>query len=232
MCFSSVSCVCVCVCCGAPQVFNNSPDESTFYRFMLNREAVTPSLTMVSRPAAHLARPVVWRAAFGQRRRQTPMFSLTHVGARHATCNQIQPTLDAYTFNGPPVPVLLSASSLAVGDRILLLDTYFHVVIWRAERIAEWVKQGYQNDPQHEAFRQLLAAPLADAEALMKERFPVPRFVECDQHSSQERFLLATVDPGESASSAQYNASGQEQVFTEDVNLHVFMEHLKKLAVQ
>ncbi len=29
------------------QVFNNSPDESTFYRFMLNRESVTNSLTMV-----------------------------------------------------------------------------------------------------------------------------------------------------------------------------------------
>ncbi len=49
-------------------------------RFLLNRENVTNSLTM------------------------------------------IQPTLDAYTFNGPPVPVLLSANSLTP-DRILLLDT-------------------------------------------------------------------------------------------------------------
>jgi protein transport protein SEC23 len=104
--------------------------------------------------------------------------------------------------------------------------------VWRGEKIADWVKQGYQNDPQHEAFRQLLAAPLADAEALMRERFPIPRFVECDQYSSQERFLLATVDPGE-APTAQFSAAGgQESVFTEDVNLHVFMEHLKKLAVQ
>ncbi|ELR18642.1 Protein transport protein sec23, putative [Acanthamoeba castellanii str. Neff] len=174
------------------QVFNNSPDESTFYRFMLNRESVTNSLTM------------------------------------------IQPTLDAYTFNGPPVPVLLSATSLASGaDRILLLDTFFHVVVWRGERIADWVKQGYQADPQHEAFRQLLAAPLADADALLRERFPIPRFVECDQHSSQERFLLATVDPGEAPAAAQFNSgASQESVFTEDVNLHVFMEHLKKLAVQ
>lgn len=132
------------------------------------------------------------------------------------------------------MPVLLSATSLASGaDRILLLDTFFHVVVWRGERIADWVKQGYQADPQHEAFRQLLAAPLADADALMRERFPIPRFVECDQHSSQERFLLATVDPGEAPAAAQFNSgASQESVFTEDVNLHVFMEHLKKLAVQ
>jgi len=171
------------------QVFNNSPDESTFYRFMLNRESVTNSLTM------------------------------------------IQPTLDAYSFNGPPVPVLLSANSLQAGDRILLLDTFFHVVVWRGDRIAEWIKQGYHQDPQHDAFRQLLAAPRADADALMKDRFPVPRFVECDQHTSQARFLLATVDPGEAPAALQ-NAAGTEAVFTEDVNLHVFMEHLKKLAVQ
>jgi len=128
------------------------------------------------------------------------------------------------------MPVLLSANSLKASDRILLLDTFFHVVVWRGERIAEWAKQGYQNDPQHEDFRKLLAAPVADADALMKERFPVPRYVECDQNTSQARFLLATVDPG--GGSNAFAAPGSEAVFTEDVNLQVFMEHLKKLAVQ
>jgi protein transport protein SEC23 len=36
------------------QVFNNSPDESTFYRFMLNRESVTNSLTMVPSSSSSL----------------------------------------------------------------------------------------------------------------------------------------------------------------------------------
>lgn len=36
----------------------------------------------------------------------------------------IQPTLDAYSFNGPPVPVLLASTSVQP-DRILLLDTFF-----------------------------------------------------------------------------------------------------------
>lgn len=169
------------------QVFNNSPDETTFFRFMLNREDVTNSLTM------------------------------------------IQPTLDAYSFNGPPVPVLLSASSIAP-DRILLLDTFFHIVIFRGETIAAWVKAGYQSDPKHENFRKLLQAPKDDADSLMKDRFPVPRFVECDQHTSQARFLLAPLDPSITHTSG--GGAGGEVVFTEDVNLQVFLEHLKKLAVQ
>ena len=38
----------------------------------------------------------------------------------------IQPTLLAYSFNGPPVPVLLDVTSISP-DRILLLDTFFQV---------------------------------------------------------------------------------------------------------
>jgi protein transport protein SEC23 len=42
----------------------------------------------------------------------------------------IQPTLESYSFNGPPVPVLLSSESI-VPDKILLLDTFFTVrQIW------------------------------------------------------------------------------------------------------
>jgi len=169
------------------QVFNSSPDETTFYRFMLNRENVVHSLTM------------------------------------------IQPTLDAYSFEGPPYPVMLSATSV-LPDRILLLDTFFHVVICRGDNIAQWAKLGYQNDARHENFRLLLEAPRTDAEGLIKERFPMPRFIECDQHSSQARYVLATIDPSITHTSGGGHMG--QAVVTEDVNLEVFMEHLKKLAVQ
>jgi len=58
----------------------------------------------------------------------------------------------------------------------------------------------------------------------------MPRFIECDQHSSQARYVLATIDP----SITHTSGGGQvgQAVVTEDVNLEVFMEHLKKLAVQ
>ena len=36
-----------------------------------------------------------------------------------------------------------------------------------------------------QAFAQLLQAPRDDADSIMKERFPVPRLVVCDQHGSQ-----------------------------------------------
>jgi len=70
----------------------------------------------------------------------------------------IQPTLLAYSFSGPPVPVLLDVTSISA-DRILLLDTFFHCVVFSGETIASWRKQKYHEQPGHENFRELLLAP-------------------------------------------------------------------------
>jgi protein transport protein SEC23 len=142
----------------------------------------------------------------------------------------IQPTLEAYSFNGPPEPVLLASTSIQP-DRILLLDTFFRIIIWSGDTIAAWRKAKYHEDPNHEAFKYLLQAPKDDAKNLIAKRFPIPRLVECDQGTSQARFLLAIIDPVVTHTSLMQNATG-ERVNTDDVNLKVFMDHLKKLAVQ
>ncbi|XP_065176879.1 protein transport protein Sec23A-like isoform X2 [Sycon ciliatum] len=172
------------------QVFNNSPDETAFYRNKLNREDVTSCLIM------------------------------------------IQPVLYAYSFSGPPEPVLLDSASIKK-DRILLLDSFFHILIFHGETIAAWRKAKYQDQPNYENFKQLLQAPVDDAQEILRNRFPVPRYIDCDEGGSQARFLLTRVNP-----SATPNTSGpwgQQEggaaVLTDDVSLQVFMEHLKKLAV-
>eukprot|EP00053_Salpingoeca_punica_P011142 m.99720 g.99720 ORF g.99720 m.99720 type:complete len:768 (+) comp15597_c0_seq1:109-2412(+) len=172
------------------QVFNNSPDESSYYRHKINREDTTNSLIM------------------------------------------IQPTLTAYSFNGPPCPVLLDSSSIAP-DRILLLDTFFHILIFHGETIAQWRKQKFHEQPQHENFRQLLQAPRDDAQEILLNRFPMPRYVDCDQGGSQARFLLSKVNPSQTHNNMfSYSSDGSgAPVLTDDVSLQVFMEHLKKLAV-
>jgi len=53
----------------------------------------------------------------------------------------IQPTLLSYSFTGPPAAALLDSDSVRP-DVILLLDTFFHVVVFHGETIASWVEQG------------------------------------------------------------------------------------------
>jgi protein transport protein SEC23 len=103
------------------QVFNNSPDETAFYRHVLNHEDVSNSLVM------------------------------------------IQPTLDSYTFDQDGgQPVLLDSASIQP-THILLLDTFFHILIFHGETIAEWRKAGYQDQEGYENFAGLLEQPKEDA---------------------------------------------------------------------
>ncbi|XP_063221948.1 protein transport protein Sec23A isoform X3 [Bacillus rossius redtenbacheri] len=178
------------------QVFNNSPDETSFYRHMLMREDLTQSLIM------------------------------------------IQPILYSYSFNGPPEPVLLDTSSIQP-DRILLMDTFFQILIFHGETIAQWRAQKYQDMPEYENFRQLLQAPVDDAQEILQTRFPMPRYIDTEQGGSQARFLLSKVNPSQTHNNMYAyagmmpipNAESGAPVLTDDVSLQVFMDHLKKLAV-
>jgi hypothetical protein len=78
----------------------------------------------------------------------------------------------SYSFNGPPQPCLLDAASVRA-DTILLLDTFFQVVVFHGETIAAWREQKYHEREEHDAFRKLLAAPTDDARIILDSRFPV-----------------------------------------------------------
>ncbi|XP_021911042.1 protein transport protein SEC23 [Carica papaya] len=168
-------------------VFNSSPDETAFFRLMLNCEGVVSCIIM------------------------------------------IQPTLMEYSFDGPPVPVLLDVRSVSP-DVILLFDSYFYVVIHYGSKIAQWRKLGYDKDPNHETFRKLLEAPEVDARQLVADRVPIPKIIKCDQHGSQARFLLAKLNPSVTHNSTY--TEGSDIIFTDDLSLEAFLDDLQTLAVR
>jgi len=156
-----------------------------------------------------------------------------HVMNRECVSNtliMLQPSLMSYSLQpGPPVPVLLDAGSVRV-DTILLLDAFFHVIVFHGETIAAWKQHGYHLQEEHINFRNLLEAPQNDAQTIMEHRFPVPRYISCDQGKSEARFLLAMLNP--SITHHSNDGAGGQTIFTDDVSLRVFMEHLVKLSVQ
>ncbi|KAJ1664806.1 GTPase-activating protein S23 [Coemansia sp. RSA 1646] len=143
----------------------------------------------------------------------------------------IQPPLLSYGFEGPPAPVHLDSVSMKP-DVILLLDTYFHILIWHGETIAEWRNAGYHDQPEYENLKLLLEAPVDDAQAMLVDRMPVPRYVVCDQNGSQARFLVSKLNPSTSYNNASQYGGGGEAVLTDDVNLHSFIKALKELVVK
>src|ERR1700723_630168 len=106
----------------------------------------------------------------------------------------IQPTLMSYTFDTAPQPVLLDSVSIKP-DVILLLDTFFHILIFHGETVAQWRKAGYHEQEGYENFKELLETPVADAQVcitelektcgltlvahqdLLVDRAPIPRYI-------------------------------------------------------
>lgn len=172
------------------QVFNNSPDETVYFRHTLFIENVFNSLVM------------------------------------------IQPMLMSYSLNNlDSIPVLLDSVSIKP-DVILLLDTFFQLLIFHGEAIAKWRAAGYQDQEGFENFKALLERPKNDAKEILRDRFPIPRYTVCDHGGSQARFLLSKLNPTTThLSDASFGNGAGAMIFTEDVNFQVFMEHLKKIVV-
>lgn len=169
------------------QVFNNSPDETAFYRHILMNEDTNNSLIM------------------------------------------IQPTLTAFGLDlEEPEAVLLDSVSIK-DDRILLLDTFFHILIFHGRTVAQWRKMGYQDQEEYVDFKRLLNDPKIEAGELLIDRFPLPRFIDTEEGGSQARFLYSKLNPSTSYNSQEISRGAV--VLTDDVSLQVFMSHLQKLVV-
>ncbi|CCF56334.1 hypothetical protein KAFR_0B00340 [Kazachstania africana CBS 2517] len=167
-------------------VFNNSPDETAFYRHIFTREDTTNSLIM------------------------------------------IQPTLTSFSMEDEPQPVLLDSISVKP-NTILLLDTFFYILIYHGEQIAQWRKAGYQDDLNYVDFRNLLEEPKLEAAELLVDRFPLPRFIDTEAGGSQARFLLSKLNPSDNYQ--DMTRGGSTIVLTDDVSLQNFMAHLQQVAV-
>jgi protein transport protein SEC23 len=141
----------------------------------------------------------------------------------------IQPSLLSYSFDNPePTPVLLDITSMQ--DKvILLLDTYFDIVIWKGELIHKWEKAGYQDQAEYENFKQLLQVPMDDANLIIEDRYPAPTFFLTYPGHTKERKVKSRVNP---SGVELDNATCQSGDFiNDDASLQMFMSHLIKLVV-
>jgi len=143
----------------------------------------------------------------------------------------IQPALFAYDLNSPePTPVLCDFESLKP-DIVLLVDTYFHILIWHGVKVHGWKQANYHLNPEYEHLGYLFKQPQEDAEVIFEDRLPVPKVITCHQGSPNERILKSKLNPPTAQNS---NSAYQldENYITDDVNLKTFMDYLIKLAVK
>lgn len=148
----------------------------------------------------------------------------------------IQPTLSLYTATDPttPKPVLLDSSSLQK-DAVLLMDSFFYVVIHIGEIAAAWRDQELDKEEFANVY-EMLENPQADALEIIQSRFPLPRYIMTDQGKSQDRFLLSRLNPSNNDNgygfAAGITADGKEVIYTEDMSLNQYYTKLRDVVVK
>ena len=75
----------------------------------------------------------------------------------------IQPTLMTYGLDQPAEAALLDSVSIRP-DTVLLLDTFFHILIFHGDTVAQWRKAGYHEQEGYENLATLLEEPQVDAQ--------------------------------------------------------------------
>ncbi|KCZ74765.1 hypothetical protein H311_04267, partial [Anncaliia algerae PRA109] len=141
---------------------------------------------------------------------------------RESTTNSITmivPTLISYHYQGEAGPVEMDASSLNP-EVILLFDSFHNVVVWRGNYIAQWIKENLHLQEEYKFLKDLVENVERKGRELVAQRLPTPKFVVCDQFGSQERLLLARVNP-----------SVKGKIVTDDIDYETFKGFLYKLTV-
>ncbi|OWB55773.1 hypothetical protein B5S28_g1653 [[Candida] boidinii] len=154
------------------------------------------------------------------------------------TLVMIQPTLTRFMADGTePEAVLLDSASL-IPEAVFLLDAFFYTVIYFGHVAAEWRDQNYPRD-DYPGVYEMMDKSKEEAAELIADRFPLPRYVTCDEGKSQARFLYSKLNPSENDTQAVgggmggYVSNGSDTVVhTEDVSLRTFFQHLARLVVQ
>eukprot|EP00760_Papus_ankaliazontas_P029992 PhM_4_TR456/c0_g1_i1/m.31195/K14006/SEC23; protein transport protein SEC23 len=147
----------------------------------------------------------------------------------------IHPTLHSYTMTEAPRPVPLDESVIQA-ENVLVLDTFFEVLIHHGDTIAAWIQQGYEQKEEFAHFKAFLDDARQKAREMAADRQPTPIVIECARGSPPARILLNKINPSKAKTSkdttATYGRSPDELLWTDDVTLQKFTDHLKKVAVQ
>ena len=146
----------------------------------------------------------------------------------------IQPTLMAYSLDQPPAPVLLDVSSLHP-ERILLLDTFFHVVVFHGSTIAKWRDDQIQERPEFQHFGALVKLPATKPTAFSPNVSPPPMYIHLPtaEGKSQSRLTAKlSLQRHTHSGGGEKEMDGQPRILTDDVSLQTFLDHSRVKAVE
>ncbi|KAJ3450039.1 protein transport protein sec23 [Anaeramoeba flamelloides] len=148
----------------------------------------------------------------------------------------IIPLFQSYSLNNiSPTVEKLEMNSIK-SDNILLLDTFFHILIHNGSDIITRNNNHNNNNNNNndvikdsQIVNNFIEKPIHDAKLFSNNRFPYPKIIQCKEGSSQSRILLSKLSPNENTN-LQYG-SEQKSTLTDLCTFEFFFDYLKRVVV-
>lgn len=106
-------------------------------------------------------------------------------------------------------------------DAVLLMDSYFTVIIWYGEHIQGWKQQKLNEDPDYAYLNNLFEAPMNDASEIIYDRLPISNFYQTFKNDGKQRYLKARVNPSVGKGIIESETDGN--FVTDDAPISKFM---------
>ena len=139
----------------------------------------------------------------------------------------VQPQIIEYSLNSEEPKSVAPDLGCLKKDVILLVDTFFNVVIWKGATIKSWIDEGYHLQDEYAHLAEMIKLPEEDCNTICEDRTVRPCKIEAFSGSPMERFLKSRLNPETTTPNLQKNIAEDDGNFiTEDASLSVFMNRL------
>ena len=111
-------------------------------------------------------------------------------------------------------------------DVILLLESYFNVLVWYGESAYGWKEQNLQEEPYYEYLQEFFSMPMRDASDIVYDKTPVSNFYETFKNDGKERYLKSRVNP-----SQPNKVENDGHFVSDDAPITLFMDYLIRSVI-
>lgn len=111
-------------------------------------------------------------------------------------------------------------------DCVLLVDTFFVILIWKGKNIKEWEEAGYHLQEDYKHLREAIELPYEDWQHLLMNKLYHPEILEATEGSPFERILKSKLNPEKAIGQSSCGLEDESNFFTEDAPMSIFMEKL------
>lgn len=137
-----------------------------------------------------------------------------------------------YSLNAEEPLTVLPDIDCLKKDVVLLVDTFFNVILWRGLNIKAWMDQNFHKDPQYEHLAKMIENSEKDSNETIEQRVLYPNKIQAHFGSPTERLLKSKLNPENKTMVGANEAMDSGNFISDEATLSSFVAKILQFLSQ